>query len=67
MAKVFSELLLAGCVLCLVCAGILAFTIRSLDVSILDVYFVIAPRDLILLGTCLLVAALVVWKTMVPS
>jgi hypothetical protein len=65
VAKVFSELLIAASVLCLICAGILAFTIRSLDVSILDVYFVIAPRDLILLGTGLLVVAFVMWKTVV--
>jgi hypothetical protein len=67
VAKIVSELLLAGSVLCLVFAGILAFTIHALDVMILGVYFVILPRYLILLSAGLLVAAFVVWKTMVSS
>jgi hypothetical protein len=45
--------------------GILAFTIHSLDVTILDVYFVVAPEDLILLGAGLLGAAFVISKTVV--
>jgi len=66
MAKIFSGLLLAGSVLCLVFAGILAFTIRSLDMQIFDVYFVILPRYLLLLSAGLLLAAFVVWKALVP-
>ena len=46
-------------------AGILAFTIRSLDLQILDIYFVILPRYLLLLSAVLLLAAFVVWKAMV--
>jgi hypothetical protein len=60
MAKIFSGLLVVGCV---PCAGILAFTTRSLDLQIFDYYFGVLPRYLILLSACLLVAAFVVWKT----
>ena len=65
MAKIFSGVLLTGSVLCVVFAGILVFTIRSLDLQILDIYFVIRPRYLLLLSGGLLLAAFVVWKAMV--
>jgi hypothetical protein len=65
MAKTLSTLLLAGGVLFFVLAGVLALTIRSLDLQILDVYFVILPRYLFLLSAGLLLAAFVIWKTMV--
>ena len=65
VAKIFSGLFLAGGVLCVVFAGILAFTIRSLDLQILDIYFVILPRYLLLLSAVLLLAAFVVWKALV--
>ena len=65
VAKIFSGVLLAGGVLCVIVAGILAFTIRSLDLQILDIYFVILPRYLLLLSAVLLLAAFVVWKAMV--
>jgi len=53
-----------GGALCSVFAGILAFTIRSLDLQIFDIYFVILPRYLLLLSAGLLLAAFVVWKAM---
>jgi hypothetical protein len=63
VAKIFSGLLVAACVLCLICASILALTVGSLDLQIFDYYFVVLPGYLILLSACLLVAAFVVWKT----
>jgi hypothetical protein len=65
MAKISSELLLAVGILCSVLAGVLAFTIRSLDVQILDVYFVVLPKYLLLLSVGLLLAAFAIWKVMV--
>ena len=65
VAKIFSGVLLAGGVLCLIFAGILAFTMHSLDLQILDIYFVILPKYLLLVSAVLLLAAFVVWKAMV--
>ena len=65
VAKIFSGVLLAGDVLCVVFAGILAFTIGSLDLQILDFYFVILLEYLLLSSAVLLFAAFVVWKAMV--
>jgi hypothetical protein len=63
MAKFLLALLLAGSVLFLVLGVVLAFTIRSLDLQLSDVYFVVLPRYLFLLSVGLLLAAFVVWKT----
>jgi hypothetical protein len=65
VAKLFFALLLAGGVLLLALGGLLAFTIRSLDLQIFDVYFVVLPRYLLLLSGALLLAAFLVWRTMV--
>jgi hypothetical protein len=65
MAKIFLGLLLAASTLCFVCAGILALRIRGLDLQILDRYFVVWPRYLIMLGAGLLLAAFAVWRTVV--
>jgi hypothetical protein len=65
VAKLFSVLLLAGSLLFSVLGSVLAFTIRSLDLQILDLYFVVLPRYLFLLSAALLLAAFVIWKTVV--
>jgi hypothetical protein len=65
VTKIFSGVLLAGGVLCVVFAGILAFTMHSLDLLIFDIYFVILPRYLLLVSAVLLLAAFLVWKAMV--
>lgn len=51
MTKVVSALLLAGGAICFVLAAILAMTIGLLDVSILDVYFVLSPKYLLIAGS----------------
>jgi hypothetical protein len=65
MTKIVLGLLAGGGALCIVLAGVVAVTVRSIDLQILDVYFVVAPRYLCLLSAALFLAALVVWKTMV--
>jgi hypothetical protein len=46
----------------LLAAGLLAATLHSLDVYILDRYFVILPSRLLLLSALLFIATLLVWK-----
>jgi len=66
VAKLFSGLLLGGSSLCLISAVILALTIRSLDLQIFDIYFVVLPKYLLFAGAGLLLVALVVWKLIGP-
>lgn len=63
MAKILLALFSGVGVLCAVLAIILASSIRSLDLQILDIYFVIFPRYLLLLSAALLVAAFALYKT----
>jgi hypothetical protein len=66
MAKILLGLVLTAGTLCLVFAGTLALTIRSLDLQVFDRYFVVLPKYLVVPGVGLLLMALVVWKTTVP-
>ena len=65
MAKVFSGMLLAGGVLFIVSAVVLARTVRSLDLQIFDVYFVVLPRYLFFLALGLFLGAFIIWKAVV--
>lgn len=62
MTKVVSALLLAGGAICFVLAAILAMTVGSLDVSILDVYFVVFPKYLLIAGALLILVSRMIWK-----
>lgn len=64
MARTVSALIFAGGVVCFVFAAILAIRMTSLDVSILDIYFVISPKYLMILGSLLLLASLAAWKAL---
>ena len=64
MAKVLLILLIAGGVLFLVLAFVLALTKGALDVSVIDVYFVVLPRYLFFLSAALFLAALALRKTL---
>jgi hypothetical protein len=65
VAKVFSGMLLAGGVLFIVSAVVLARTVRSLDLQIFDVYFVVLPRYLFFLALGLFLGAFIIWKAVV--
>lgn len=60
--KIVLFLSLGGGCLFLISAGLLATTVRALDVSIHDRYFVIFPSRLLLVSAIFFVAALIVWK-----
>jgi len=64
MARIGSALLLAGGLVCFVFAAVLAIKTKSLDLSILDIYFVVSPRYLVILGTFLILASLAAWKAL---
>lgn len=53
---------LGGGILLLFLAGLLAASLRSLDVYVRDTYFVIVPSHLVLLSALLFVATFFVWK-----
>jgi hypothetical protein len=65
VAKVFSGMLLAGGVLFIVSAVVLARSVRSLDLQIFDVYFVVLPRYLFFLALGLFLGAFIIWKAVV--
>lgn len=58
---------LGGGSLFLISAGLLAATIRALDLSIHDRYFVIYPSRLLLVSAVLFLVALIIWKTTTAS
>ena len=60
--KVTFGLLLAGSVVFLGLAGLLATTIRSLDLSIHDKYVAILPSHLLFVAVTLLILTFAVWK-----
>jgi len=62
MAKMLSALLLAVGAICLLLAAIMATTVRALDISILDVYFVISPKYLLIAGLVFCLATLMIRK-----
>lgn len=63
MTKIVSALLLAGGAFCLLLAAIVARTVGSLDVSIIDVYFVVSPKYLLIAGVFLILASRMIRKT----
>jgi hypothetical protein len=58
---------LAGAIVLLLSAALLARTIRSLDVSVHDRYMVILSSHLLLLSAVLFIATFAVWKARVVS
>jgi hypothetical protein len=60
MPKMVSTVLFAGSVVFLILALVLALTKGALDVSVLDFYFVVLPRYLLLVAAILFTAGWIV-------
>jgi hypothetical protein len=66
MTKLISILLFAGSAVFLILAVVLALTQGTLDLSVLDFYFVVLPRYLLLVAAILFTAGWIVRRLVLP-